>query len=730
MKTLTRVSILCAFAMSIAACTSNQPCRPKTLLVELKLGVAAQAADEISVDFSLGGQTLRSYVVGRLADAEPFYFAIELGKSYEVGKSYSLRVLVKQGAAVIGEVSKTDTLTGSCTAASLTLDPVDAGTDIDQAGAPKDDLATDGATVIDLATPSDPDLAGPDLIGADLTPPFSTPVCNATGWCWEQPSPSGNTLNKVWAASVSDVWVVGEAGIILHYDGSRWSQQASGVDVTLFDVWGTSPSNVWAVGARGTVIQYNGSSWNPVTVGTVADTFSAIHGSSADDVWIAGFDATDNLVVHWDGNDWNESFRVAITDFAFNRIWAAGPSDVWVAEQNCYRWDGVSWNVVPQSELLSLWGSGPTDVWIGNTNGNVRRWTGSTWVDVTLPVEFNNLMVVNIWGTANNDVWVFPGVPLHWNGSDWTKSTLFSNEMLVAASIGGTIDEQWIVLGDKQSGQILHKSGAAEWTGFQRRSEVTLNAVTIVGEGDAWTVGNGGLIEHWDGNSWTVVDGGVVANLFGVWASGPNDVWAVGGGGTIIRWNGSAWNFVSSTNPQTLRAIWGTGPNNIWAVGDAGAVIHWNGAEWAIVSSSTSSALYSVSGSAINDVWAVGANGASIRWNGTTWTSVSTGSSALLESVCAQSASTAYAVGGAYLRFSGGVWAPIATTDSDVRRLRSVVCPLSGGIPAVGDYGRIAIWNGVAWVNESPITGRKLNGLAKTATKWIAVGDYSTIVAR
>ena len=44
---------------------------------------------------------------------------------------------------------------------------------------------------------------------------------------------------------------VGEAGTILHFDGSAWSPITSITSVNLFGVWGTSPSNVYAVGVGG-----------------------------------------------------------------------------------------------------------------------------------------------------------------------------------------------------------------------------------------------------------------------------------------------------------------------------------------------------------------------------------------------------------------------------------------------------------------------------------------------
>jgi hypothetical protein len=37
-------------------------------------------------------------------------------------------------------------------------------------------------------------------------------------------------LYDIWGSSGSDVFVVGQAGTILHYDGSTWSPISSGTD--------------------------------------------------------------------------------------------------------------------------------------------------------------------------------------------------------------------------------------------------------------------------------------------------------------------------------------------------------------------------------------------------------------------------------------------------------------------------------------------------------------------
>ena len=67
--------------------------------------------------------------------------------------------------------------------------------------------------------------------------PTAGPAHAAGGeWEWQNPYPTGNTLNGVWGSSGSDVFAVGEAGTILHYHGSAWSAMISGTTMPLNEV--------------------------------------------------------------------------------------------------------------------------------------------------------------------------------------------------------------------------------------------------------------------------------------------------------------------------------------------------------------------------------------------------------------------------------------------------------------------------------------------------------------
>ncbi|WP_428262798.1 hypothetical protein [Haliangium sp.] len=73
------------------------------------------------------------------------------------------------------------------------------------------------------------------------------------------------SLRAVWASRVDEVaFAVGEQGTILRYDGDlgeTWVDMDSGTVRTLHAVWGNSTEEVYVVGERGTALSYNGSIW-------------------------------------------------------------------------------------------------------------------------------------------------------------------------------------------------------------------------------------------------------------------------------------------------------------------------------------------------------------------------------------------------------------------------------------------------------------------------------------
>lgn len=107
--------------------------------------------------------------------------------------------------------------------------------------------------------------SGPQECGANEPNRCGFPhLCTAEGWCWENPYPQGYTLVAGWRADAKHTWWVGENGTVLFRDAERASLPALPPldrDVSFWSVHGTSPSNVFVVGQRGTILHWDGASW-------------------------------------------------------------------------------------------------------------------------------------------------------------------------------------------------------------------------------------------------------------------------------------------------------------------------------------------------------------------------------------------------------------------------------------------------------------------------------------
>jgi hypothetical protein len=84
-------------------------------------------------------------------------------------------------------------------------------------------------------------------------------------WVLEElDSPTAKNLSDVWGSARDDVFAVGEAGTILHYDGQAWSlvdTSSLPIQQDLFGVSGRSADDVVAVGANAHAVAWDGATW-------------------------------------------------------------------------------------------------------------------------------------------------------------------------------------------------------------------------------------------------------------------------------------------------------------------------------------------------------------------------------------------------------------------------------------------------------------------------------------
>jgi hypothetical protein len=138
-------------------------------------------------------------------------------------------------------------------------------------------------------------------------------------------TPLGRSLYKVWGASPTDVYAVGEAGTVWHRKGTTWAQETSPATGTLLTVFGCSATDVYAVGGQ-TVLHSDGATWSKVDVKLTNIVNGVTCGAGGDVLIVGGGGLKQRLV----GGAWiNEFSSEPYGDL--HGAWADGEGAFWTA---------------------------------------------------------------------------------------------------------------------------------------------------------------------------------------------------------------------------------------------------------------------------------------------------------------------------------------------------------------------------------------------------------------
>ncbi|MFK7986418.1 MAG: WD40/YVTN/BNR-like repeat-containing protein [Sandaracinaceae bacterium] len=155
------------------------------------------------------------------------------------------------------------------------------------------------------------------------------------GSAWaSQESPTDQDLWGVWGAAADDVWAVGGSArfpsmaepTVIHYDGSSWSVvelpalERTGV-AAYFKVWGSSANDVYVVGDAGVVLHWDGTTWTELFVGAT-DDLVALWGTGPDNIVAVG-GRGNGIVSHWDGSEWRSVNLSPLR--GLNGVWMRDP---------------------------------------------------------------------------------------------------------------------------------------------------------------------------------------------------------------------------------------------------------------------------------------------------------------------------------------------------------------------------------------------------------------------
>ena len=249
------------------------------------------------------------------------------------------------------------------------------------------------------------------------------------GRSWRFVRPLAERVYALWSSGADDVWAVGQNGLVMHWDGGRWSERRLSGD--FHAIWGRSSDDVWINGCANNFYHWNGATWsrapNPISADHVGVCL-ALGGTSATDVLAI----RDARFLQWTGVAWQ---------YAPNPLRAADPS--------------------ARDVRISAFWSAPTsgDLWAVGQEGGlplVLRRRAGRWTKLpTPPTEGHSSSWARVGEIATTTSgWSgTKGLILHWDGTSWSKEESGVVEQLSAIHGAGGI--VWIV-GDR--GTVLVRS--------------------------------------------------------------------------------------------------------------------------------------------------------------------------------------------------------------------------------------------------------------------------------
>ena len=424
-------------------------------------------------------------------------------------------------------------------------------------------------------------------------------ILRLDGSTWDvQSSGTSVDLLAVWGRSSDDIYAVGDSTVV-HWDGASWLLlEMPGV----FRAVSGDASHVYVAGDHGTLLVYDGVTWQPAAVGTIED----LRGVSSSGSLVVAVGAN-GTIVQDDGTGWVVG-RTSSTANLLSTWGSASDGFFAVGEAGTVLfYDGSVWRPLalghgvtgpPNQTYSEVRGLPGVEIGIRGTV-DVATYDGAAWSPVAVPTAET---IYGLWGSAPDDVFAVGrnGTILHHDGLTWTVQPTPTTADLRAVSGIGPHD----VYAAGDGSTLLHYDGVA-WTPVVAAEGIeNYTAVYAAGVDDVYVAGAGGVYHYTGAIAPSLPTAAAI-----LWGTSPTDIFAAGTG--IEAFDGSSWSPTSvATN---VRGLSGTSATDVYAVGPS--AFHYNGAEWSS-GPFTDADLTCVAASAVG-VFAAGNSGKLRHWNGT-----------------------------------------------------------------------------------------------------------------
>lgn len=205
----------------------------------------------------------------------------------------------------------------------------------------------------------------------------------ASGKFVNLPSPTTATIYGIWGAPEGPMWAVGGfvvpkdgEGVLLKIEGDVVTQVTDlpeGIDpkAAFFKVWGSAADDVWVIGEKGTVLHYDGKSWSFKTLPN-KPRLVTLHGGSKDDMVVVGGIIQASIYEKLEGGPWIDNSPEGVPSLSGvfvrpdGKAAAAGDGAMVVERRK------GAWVELPLPDVDSTWHATWIDkqggIWVGGGN--------------------------------------------------------------------------------------------------------------------------------------------------------------------------------------------------------------------------------------------------------------------------------------------------------------------------------------------------------------------------
>lgn len=190
----------------------------------------------------------------------------------------------------------------------------------------------------------------------------------------------------LWAQGGENIWFVGEAGLVVHFDGQQLHRLKAPTTKDLKAVWGSAYTDVW-IGGTDTLLHFDGTRFQNADIMREGLHVEQLSGSDAGNVWASRLVFSDSSALtelfRWNGTEWLSIDMVAGRPMG---LIAVQPDEAWLSGGAVrvlrFRRGPVGYtheqvdvarsSVVPMPTSVVLWRDGVNVYALGNRDSDTR----------------------------------------------------------------------------------------------------------------------------------------------------------------------------------------------------------------------------------------------------------------------------------------------------------------------------------------------------------------------